>query len=191
MGLVQSVAPTVEPLTIEEAKLHLRVDAEDENTAIAALIQSAREYVENFTGRQLITATYQWSLDAFVGVLYLPKPPLQSVTTVAYTDGDGNGQTVSSANYQVDTASQPGRVVPSYSKTWPTTRNELNAVVVTYKAGYGDTALNVPEQYKTAMKLLIGHWFENREAIITGMAAKETPLAADAVLSPFRMAQIA
>lgn len=176
-------AATTDPITLEEVKEALRIDHSDEDPWLKSLISAATRYVERVSSRQLINATYRLSLDSFPDFeIRLPKPPLSSITTVAYVNTAGSSTTVSSTAYDVDTYSEPGRLTPSFNDTWPATRNEINAVNITYVAGYGAAASNVPATTKHALKLLIAHWNENREAVLTGVASKEVEFAVNALL---------
>lgn len=163
MAYTQTVAPASEPVTLAEAKAHCRVDTDTENTLITALITAARETAEAETGRQLISATWTLKLDEFPeddGCIELRHPPLSSVTSIVYLDADGASQTLSASAYQVDTAGTFGRIVLAPGETWPTTEaDRINAVTITFVAGY----TTVPETLKLAIKLMVGHWFENRE----------------------------
>lgn len=179
MGLILITAPATEPVTLTEAKAHLRVTGADDDTYITALITMARQYAEVFTRRALITQTWDLYLDAFPDYdIALPMPDLQSVTSVTYVDTDGVSQVLSSALYQVDLASIRGRIAPAYNEEWPDTREETyGAVKVRFVCGYG-AASAVPETIKGAMKLLIGHWFENRMEA-TAETIKQIPMGAN------------
>lgn len=193
MSLVQTVAPTVEPITLDEAKLHLRVDDPSEDALIESLITAAREQAEEFTRRQLCTATWRMKLDWFPcdpnefgrSEIVLPKPPLQSVTSITYVDADGATQTLSSSLYTVDTSSEPARLVPAYGEVWPTPRSQADSVTVTFVAGYG-AASAVPASVKAAMKLLIGHLYENRQSVVTGTITASLPVT-ESLLNPYRI----
>jgi len=155
-------APTIEPLTLTEAKNHLRVDITDDDTYITNLIVAARLAAENYTGRAFITQTWDLFIDKFPtsgAFIEIPKPPLQSVTTVKYTDADGNQQTLASSVYTVDTNKEMGTVTLAYNQSWPTIRAVPNAVEIRFIAGYGATASTVPEGIKHAMRMLIGHLY--------------------------------
>ena len=168
LTLKQATAPASEPVTLAEAKLHLRVDFDDDDTLIAAQIASAREVVEAIARRALITQTWDLVLDAFPGVYYidLPLPPLQSVTSVKYVDEDGNEHTFSSTYYIVDTYREPGRLVLASNASWPSnTLQETAGVRVRFVAGYGDDGDDVPAKFKQAILLLIGHYYEHRESV--------------------------
>lgn len=175
MGLTLVTAPDGEPVVPTEAINHLRLEeATEEDALVASLVKSSREFAEGFTNRALITQTWKLTLDCFPTTILLPKPPLQSVVSIKYTDTAGVEQTVSAADYQVDITSEPGRVVPAWGKYWPTTRGELNAVRITFTCGYGDAA-SVPEAIKQAVLLMVGGGYENRESIITGTIVDDNP----------------
>src|SRR5690554_6904374 len=129
-ALVRVTQPAEEPVTLVEAKTHLRVDATDEDALISSLIASAREHVEAFQLRALVTQTWRLSLDRFPRgrVIRLPRPPLQSVTSITYTDPGGAQQTLSNTLYDVDTDSEPGRIVLKDDADWPDTADVPRAV---------------------------------------------------------------
>lgn len=170
MILRRTVDPVTEPVSLIEAKTHCRVDIDEDDTHFTnVLIPAARRYVESVSRRSFITQTWRLSLDDWPhgDEIQLPRPPLVSVSSVVYKDQDGNSTTWASSNYIVDTDSEPGRVKLTYNNTWPSeTLYPALPVQITYVAGYGD-ADDVPEEYKQAILLLIGHWYENREAIGT------------------------
>ena len=174
-------APAEEPVTVTEAKAHLRVDDTNSDTLITSLIVAAREYAETFTRRALITQTWDWIADGFPGTIVLPLPRLVSVTSITYIDSDGNSQTLAASTYTVDTDSEPGRIVPAFGKSWPVTRAVFNAVTVRFVAGYGAAAA-VPQTIKQAMLLLIGHWYDHREAVAHAQTVVEVPMAVDTLL---------
>jgi uncharacterized phiE125 gp8 family phage protein len=187
-----ATAPAVEPLTLTEAKLHLRVDHTTDDDLITSLIVAARQYAENYTQRCFITQTWDLKLDAFpVGDILLVKPPVASVTSITYVDTDGTTQTLSSALYRTDLPTGPwaqrGRIEPAYGESWPSTRALSNAVTVRCVHGYG-LAVSVPDPIKAALKLLIGHWYENREAVSVSIGAnvQQVPMAVVALLVPFK-----
>lgn len=176
-------APVVEPVTLDEAKAHLRVDGDAEDNFISSLIVAARKHFEEFTYRALITQTWRLSLAGWPGQTFieLPKPPLQSVTSIVYRDQDGNSTTWDAGNYVVDSEREPGRVVLKYNKGWPTgTLYAVNPIQVTFEAGYGDSGSDLPEPLRHGLKLLIGHWFENRETM-------EIPAAVNELIWSYRM----
>lgn len=178
MGLSITTAAAEEPLTLAEAKAHLRVDSSDEDTLISSLIVAARQYAETYTRRTLVSTEYAYTLDAFpsTGAIVLPEPPLVSVASVTYIDTNGDSQTWSSSLYTVKTDTMLGTIRPSYNEDFPSTRDQADAVTVNFTAGYADAA-SVPESLKSAMKLVIGHLYENREQFVIGQAINANPSA--------------
>lgn len=171
-----SIQPQSEPISLEEAKSHLRVDTASDDDYIERLIKSARETVEIETGRALVTQTQIMKMDCFPsGEIVIPNPPLQEISSIQYYDVNGVLQTLDSSSYEVDSDSEPGRVAPTLNSYWPSTAAKINSVIITFVAGYPpgsgsptDYVENVPESLKQAICLLIGHYFENREDTISG-----------------------
>lgn len=183
-----TVAPTVEPVTLAEAKLHLRVDGNAEDDYITSLIIAAREWAEGFTRRAFINRTIRLSLEEFPTEIRLPFGKTQSISSFAYTDSDGNAATLTSGvTYTLDSESEPARLVPYYNTQWPSVYDVPNAIQITYVVGYGAAATSVPTSIKQAMLLACGNWYENREATISGTIIAEVPLAAEALLTQYRI----
>ena len=139
MALTLVTGPAAEPVTVEEARAHLRVDSTDEDAWLNAAIVAARQRAEAFLNRALVTQTWELWLDEWPGrVLELPLPPLVSVTHVKWYDRDGVEATVSSGDYVVDAVGTPGRVALKSASAWPAGElREVNGVVVRFVAGYG------------------------------------------------------
>lgn len=189
-GLTLVTAPTVEPLTLPEAKRQCQLadSVSVHDGMLLSLITAARSFCEQVTNRQLCTATRKLILDCFpcsLEPILLPFAPLQSVSSIAYLDAAGDTQTWSSSEYRVSTATEPGRIMPAFGETYPTTRNTTDAVTVQYVCGYG-LAVAVPMPLKQAMLLLIGHWFANREAAAAG-SMSEVPMAVESLLNAYKI----
>jgi hypothetical protein len=199
-GLARLIDPTGEPLTLEQAKNHLRVDFDDDDDLIASLLTSAREYVEEATHRICLPQTWQLTSDHFPGfgmdghprhrgdgypdlwdgiAFKLPLGPVTSVPAIGYIDGNGVPQTLSPSQYVTDLTTLPPRVTPLYGQIWPVPRYQVGAVNVTFIAGYGQA--NVPKKMLAAIRLLLSHWYEHREAAAAG-DYKEVPLGVQALL---------
>jgi len=165
MRLKLKTAPSTEPITLDQAKLHLRVDTGDDNALISMLITTAREMAEKETKRAFITQIWQMTLDAAESEIEIPKPPLQSVESITVIDEAGNESVVDASHYDVDKAQNSyGRVRLKSGSTWPTHRG-FASFIVEFKAGYGDAAADVPEALKQAVLQLIAHFYENRESV--------------------------
>ena len=183
MGLKIVTAPQSEPVSLPDMKDHLRVTGTDEDALITTLIEAAREYCEAYQNRAYITQTWELALDEWPenGIICIPKPPLQSVTSIKYYGTDGTEYIWDQSDYQVDIHRQPGRVAPMYGKTWPlTTLRPMNGIIITFVAGHAD-AEGVPERVKQAIKVLVGHLYEHREATDL-KELKEVPFAVHALL---------
>jgi len=233
--------PALEPISLADAKTHLRVDLTEDDTLISALISATRDYVERYCRRGLLTQTWLLAIDHFPGAhdyqpgfwdygvlgdaalglglppvgytyetksevfyragqIVLPLSPLQSVDSVQYLDQNGVLQTMDpDTDYQVDNVSEPGRIAPAANTTWPLTQISvrapvLNAVKIQYTLGFGDATTDesgditlpptFPPTLIAAMKLLLGHFYENRQEVITGLraAAVQIPMAAKSLL---------
>lgn len=175
--------PASEPVLPADAVLHCRIDGTDENALVTALIVAAREYCEKYSGRAYITQTIRASFDGWPRFpINLPRPPLASVSSIKYYGDDNTEYTLDVASYFVDTDSEPGRIALAAGISLPsTTLRDINAVQVTYTAGYGNAAA-VPQRVKQAMLLLIGYWYENREAAISGKVSSEIKFAVHSLL---------
>ena len=155
--------PTVEPVSLSEAKLHLRVDGSTEDALITRLITAAREECEQHIDRSIPTQTLALVLDGFpAGDIELPRGPVTSVTWVKYKNESGTLVTLSSAAYIVDDAGISTALRLPYGGTWPVTLLEPQAVQIQYVAGW---AANVcPSSLKQWILLRVGSLFETREA---------------------------
>lgn len=179
--------PSVEPIILADAKIHLRVDHSDEDSLITILIQAARETVEKHTGRSLITQSRTIKLDNFprTSILQLPYGPVSSVTSIQYSDEDDATQTMSASLYRVDTSSNIARI--QVIDSWPGTYDKINAVTIVYVAGYGASGSSVPRPLVQAMYLILGHLYEHREHV--GEEMFELPFGATVLMSPYVLEQ--
>lgn len=181
MRTTLSVAPTVEPITADEVKTHLRIMTSDDDGYINDLIKVVRQKVEYDLRRALITQTWKMYLDDFPAsgnLIRIPYPPLQSAgMVIKYYDTANVQQTWSSDEYEVDIYSEPARVGLVSGCVYPSTYDRMNAVEITFVAGYGLTAATVPWTVKQAMFLLCGHYYENREATTDGRPITSVPMA--------------
>jgi len=240
--------PAAEPMTVLEAKAHLRVDFPDDDDYIAALITAARDYAEGFTRRAFLTQswllaldhfpgahdynqgfwdygvmgdaalglgippagyTYEWKSEVYfrAGAIIIPGAPLQTIDSLTYLDQNGVLQTLDPSLYQIDNVSEPARLAPAANEMWPLTQISvrapvLNAVKINFTSGYGAATVDggkttlpatFPVSLAQAMKLLIGHWYENRMDVLTGIraAAIEVPKAASTLLWMNRVLSVA
>lgn len=183
------VSPVGEPVSVGEALTHLRSSGEGEVDWVKRTITAARVWVEGFTQRSLMTQTLEWGMDAWPArTLALPRPPLQAVVSVSYVDADGVEQTLPAGAYMVDTRSSPGRLRLRPDLEWPAVQAEsLGGIVFRYRAGYGDKGEDVPADITSAMLMLIGHLYENRETSISGTIITLVPMGVEQLLWPYRV----
>lgn len=148
--------PTVEPVSLHEAKIWLRLDHTAEDELVDSLIKMVREQVEE-RGIAVISQTWDLRLDRFPSVIRLPITPVEEITSISYVDSDGDTQTLAASAYTADVYSKPARIVPAYGTSWPTARSVPNAVTVRFVAGYGSgaTPAEIPERIIQAMRLAL------------------------------------
>jgi|SRR3990167_5335940 len=179
-ALTVTTAPTIEAVDLAAAAEWLRLgdieDVQDIEPNIGGLLKAARITVENVTNRTLCTTVLKLTLDGWpaCGVIRLPRSPVASVGSVKYYDTTGTQQTLSSSAYQADLLSAPARIEPAYGYVWPSLYSRMNAVEVNYTAG-ATSPLLVSDTIKLAIKMLVAHWYESREPIITGTIVAMVP----------------
>lgn len=193
MTLVLVTAPSVEPVSLAEAKLHCRIDVTDDDALVTAQIVAARAYCEQWTRRALITQTWEDVLNEWpLGREHvLPLAPLASIVSVKYTDDAGVEATMPAGDYLVDSTRTPGRIVLRSSASWPSVAlQESHGVRIRFTAGYGAAASTVPQSIRQGLLLLIGTWYENREAMafVVGMPT-EIPHTIQALWRPYQVAR--
>ena len=188
MPLQLITPPAEEPVSLIEAKLHLRVEFDEDDTLIASLISAARQAAETLTGRQFTTARWKLVLDGFPrGAIALAKCPVQSVVAVNYQDMNLMVQTMPASTYTVDTACEPGRITPVFGQIWPVCLPQIGAVMVTFDAGYG-AAAQVPDGIKSWIKLRVGSLYAHREEMAVLSRGRIDPLPFVAgLLDPYRV----
>ena len=191
-SLTRATPPAVEPVTPSEAKAHLRVDTDADDSYIATLITAAREWVEQYLDRALVHQQYVMRLDSFPYEIELPRPPMANAGTatavaVTYTLGDESTTTLSATQYRVDRNSTPGVIRQLPNGSWPANDDEENSVTVTWWAGYGSSGTSVPVAIRHAMLMLVGHWYDgSRSGVLTGSISKEVEFGVKSLLDSQR-----
>ncbi len=182
MGL-RPLTSSTNPVSLADAKAHLRIDGTDDDSTLTAYLDAALNYVEIETRQCLCTRDFLLSLDDFPQERFIkmPRPPLQAVSSVTYTDAAGAQQTLDPSTYIVDAVSMPGRIVLKPTQSWPQTDHSANCVQVMFTAGYGTEAADVPAGLLQTVKLYAGHLYENREAA-TDRRIDAVPLAVDSLI---------
>lgn len=191
-SLTRQTPPALEPVTLTEAKAHLRVDSTDDDVYIATLITAAREWVESYLDRTLVHTQWVMRFDKFpdsgIEPVELPRPPMvisgtATAVTVTFTQDQGSTSTYSTAEYRVDRHATPGTILPIYGSTWTPHRQDDNAISVTWWAGYGPNGSSVPAAIRHAILMLIGFWYENRTTVLVGSISKQLEFAVESLLS--------
>lgn len=162
--------PVTEPITLEETKLHLRIDGNEEDSLISVLITAARQKSEEYTRRAFIIQTWELALDSASGKVYLPKPPIQTINEVTL-----DGKIVSTENYVLIGQNA------FYSKI-PLRAVNPDGLVIRYISGYGSNATDIPQAIRQAILMLITHLYEHR-----GDENVEIPTTIKALLQPYRV----
>lgn len=176
-GIVQTVAPATEPITVDEVKRQAAITGTADDTYLGELIARIRTDCERVTERQLVSATYKLILDAWPedDIIRLPKGPTQSVTSVKYYDPDGTLQTIDPTDYVAVLGGMYGRVCPADEEAWPETAERPGAIEVVFVAGYGAAAA-VPADIKGALRQAVAYCYQQRENadqdVIDGLFAR-------------------
>ena len=162
-----TVEPSVEPVTLAEVRSHLRNEGEDfDDSYITDLITASRKLCEKYCNRVFITQTWQQNESGFGAYIDLAVNKVQSVTSITYVDTAEVEQTLSTANYQVDLLSDTATIYEGVSAGFPSvSTSTINPVKITYVCGYG-LAVNVPQDIKRAIYLMISNFYENRESVV-------------------------
>lgn len=171
--------PEIEPVTVEEAKAHLRVTSDDEDEYIKSLIVAAREWCETYQGRSWISKPVEYIVDFWPqSPIFLPRPPILGITGVVYADSEGEHE-LPLTLFQLDAM---GRLLILQQQP----SSDVLYTKISYDAGYGSDASVVPQKFKQAVLLLVGHWFENRE-VTSSNSVNEIPFTVEALLNQERI----
>lgn len=175
--MLRTSVPVRSAVDAADAAQHCITDDPGDLVLLGRLAEAATRLVETETARSFRDAEWTLTLDAFPPVIELRVCPVRSVESVRYFDAAGEQQTLDPEAYIVDTASEPGRITRAPGTSWPQTQRRVNAVEVTFVAGYGRPTEDdeegeddcpphdIPAAATQAILLLVGHWFANREAV--------------------------
>lgn len=181
-GRIQVVTPpTTEPLTLQEVKNHLRVDANYDDALLSSCITSARMYFESQCEISIASQELLLALDSFDDIVYLPRGPVQSIEDISYADSENNQDSM--ADWIEDLVSNPARITPAFGQSWPATAEVVNAVQVSYTTGYTTPSM-VPKLLKSGMLFYVAHLYENRSAVTDG-DLKEVPMAVESIIQQY------
>ncbi len=174
-----------ESLSLTDIKNHLRISGTDDDDSLREDIAAVRRYTETYLSKTLVKTTWVYKLDSFPDEINLQMGPVLSISSVEYVDTDGNTQTFSDIQYD----DRNGRLKPSYNSSWPDTRDQYNAVTITYIAG-ATHAGNVADDIKSAMKMLVGDKQNNKEDSLIGVSNSPLVNSAHNILNMYRNWQV-
>jgi hypothetical protein len=203
-GLKIVSAPSIQPVSRIEAREHLRLDDDVDDSQVRSFIKAATDWAENYTGRSLINTGYQMMLDGvseiddplwegmrtghssrnFNNYIEIAVAPVSSVSSIKYYSDDNTQYTWSASNYHVDTFSEPARIVLRSGGTYPTDLRSVNGLEINFIAGYGDSANSVPEAIRVAILQYIAFLYEHRGDYEAGIHA---PGVIKSLLDPYKV----
>lgn len=199
-SLTLITGPAIDPVSLGEAKAHLKFTSSEEDGLVAGYIIAARTHCEDHTSRVFMTQTWEMKLDANWPTVFdrptvsprtrilLPNPPAQSVTSITYIDTTGTLQTLAPSQYAFSKGDIFGFIEPAYGASWPAVRNQLETITVRYVAGYGPSPGDLPEPIRQAILFLVGHYAENREPVAVDIRGTpiELPLTVTSLLQRYQ-----
>tara|TARA_R110002110_G_scaffold79732_15_gene208108 strand:+ start:6820 stop:7392 length:573 start_codon:yes stop_codon:yes gene_type:complete len=186
MTLMMLTGPAEEPVTLGEARAHLRLDATDEDALLGVLVTAARTALEAVTRRAFVTQDWRLLLDDWPAhAISLPLAPVQAVTAVTVAGLDET-VTLDEEFYEVDAGGEPPRIAAMRGQAWPLPATMMAGIAIEFTAGYGPAA-SVPAPLKQAVLLLAAHWFEHRDPLMAnGTEGVDLPLTVAALIAPYR-----
>lgn len=163
MALKLITASTALAVTLDAMKMALRIDGAERDAEVTWAIQSATAIVTHEAGREIMTQTFEVTLDAFPCAIELTRVPVQSVTSITYANSDGTTTVMNGGSYALDNSDDHGfaYVVPAYGAQWPATRDQINAVKVRYVAGYAATAAEVTPIDVGRINAIMARWIDD------------------------------
>jgi uncharacterized phiE125 gp8 family phage protein len=192
MPLILTSGPSVEPITLAEAKAHCRIDSDDEDMLVSSLILAARLHIEQTLDLALISQGWSLYLDKWPGGSHveLPLAPLIGVQSIKTYDADDEAAVVDPGNYSLDAASRRPRIAFGSGISRPVPGRSINGIEIAFTAGYGATADDVPMPIRQAIKMLVAHGYEAREPVVIEQHAESVPATVASLIAPYRSARL-
>lgn len=188
MSLVMTSGPALEPVSLAEAKAHLRIDGTAEDALIQSLVVTSRLHIEAALGLALITQSWSYFLDRWpkAGRLVLPLRPVAAIAHIRVWDDEGTSESLDAASFLLDGHGMPPRLVAPAGMSDPTPKRVANGIEIGFTAGFGASAADVPATIRHALLLLVAHWYENREPVQIGVGVNAVPAMVSDLLAPYR-----
>lgn len=190
MSLVMTTRPALEPVTVSEAKAFLRLDTSDEDVLVGSLILTSRLHVEAALGLAIISQGWKVILDSWPedGTVRFPLGPVLSVSAVRLIAATGSPTTLASDSYTLDGEARPPRLIPNTN--WPAPTRKARGIEIDFTAGFGPQASDVPEPIRSALLLLVAHWYEHRDPLEIDLPETAIPPSVSSILSPYRTVRL-
>ena len=186
-SFIVEVAASAAILTTAEAKTHLKVDTDADDTYIDNLVSAATESAQIFTNRYFINTTITQYGDTWSDMATLFKSQVNTITHIKYYDSDNSEQTLATSVYLSDIIHQPARIALKPNQSFPDLADRISAIECQYIVGYGGVASKVPQGIREAVLLIVGNWYENRQEVVVGRIATELPKSAQYLLEQFKI----
>lgn len=188
MSLVLTSGPALEPVTLAEAKAHLRLDTTADDALVQSLIVTSRLHIEAALGLALITQSWSWMLDQWPKNqrLCFPLRPVQAVAFVKLWRRNATSEALNLTDFHLDGQGNPARLVPGGLLPLNDPDRPANGIEVAFTAGFGGAPSDVPAPIRHALLLLIAHWYEHREPVEIGAAVNAVPIMVSDLLQPYR-----
>jgi len=188
MKTYQVITPaSTYPVSLTEAKSHLKVDTTADDTYITSIIKAATQLSEEYTNRFFIDTVIDQTCSDFAQLQTLFKSKVSAVAHVKYYDSDNSLQTLSATVYDTQLNYEPSQIQLANNQNFPSITKRNDAVVARYTVGYGSAASDVPEIIKQAILLTIGNFYQNRASVITGKTATELPMNVKWLLDTYKV----
>lgn len=188
MKLIRRSAPSVLPVSVGECKRDLRIFDQGSDPHIAEIIKEVVDYLDGpdgAIGRALVTQEWSLSMREFYSVIDIPLTPVQQIVSIAYFDTDNESQTFDASNYFLHSDNDRAHIELVPGASMPGVYDRPDAVSIVFKAGYGDTAQDVPASIRRAMRILVAHWFDN-PVVYSSSSVNAMPMSAEALIAIHR-----
>lgn len=191
MSLVMTSSPLIEPVSLSEAKAFLRIDSNAEDLLVSTLILTSRLHIEAALGLALMTQAWTLTIDKWPSrdTVLLPLRPVSQIALLRLLNVGGQSTTLDPASYRLDATIGAAKIV-SVSGAWPAPLMKKGGIEITFWAGFGDETSDIPEPIRHALRLLIAHWYENREPLRVGAPEAAIPAEVSALLTPYRAVRL-